>query len=365
MNSSLRLHAAVAVFTTTLAMSANGVARTGAKASAAGSPSSVTAKSATTATPATSATSKSPKRKTDTAVSPQEKGIETPLESTTAQQLARPLYEAGARAFSNRQNAKAIAYFRQAERLSPNPKLTYNIALAYEDMGDPGRALAAFLSYLRQQPSSGMRSDVVSRVRRLELALAQTGLQQLVVSSNPAGATVIVDGTARGVTPFAEELKPGTYHVKLQRHGYIEKSSTLHLQSEHAFEVRAELERLASDADPASPNLRPLTWSLLSVGAASFIGGTVFELARASARETAQRASDGSRAANASGTAGAHQLTSFALFGLGTGLLVAGGLLAMDDLSPSPASSPQQTAATRIALPCASSFCGVMAQGQF
>ncbi len=51
-------------------------------------------------------------------------------------------------------NADAIGYFRRAAELVPSAKLTYNIGLAYEEMGDAGRALAEYHSYLEHEAES-------------------------------------------------------------------------------------------------------------------------------------------------------------------------------------------------------------------
>jgi hypothetical protein len=55
---------------------------------------------------------------------------------------AKRVYEEAATAYDARRYGEAIHLFQRADRLKPNPAFDFNIGLAYEDMGDPARALA-------------------------------------------------------------------------------------------------------------------------------------------------------------------------------------------------------------------------------
>lgn len=276
---------------------------------------------------------------------------------------ARTLYEAGARAFSERRNAAAIVYFQRAVRILPNPKLTYNIGLAYEDMGDPGNAIFQYLSYLRQQPHSELRQEVLQRIERLEQQLAVSGVQQLSVSTSPPGAILKVNGIAEGITPYSGQFQPGSHSLSLQLPGHESQTTTVHLQPDHAFEVRLKMLRHAPISQQSQLSIRPLTWSLLAIGAGSLAGGIGFEIARSNAArdETAARTTTGS--ARASGAANAHQMASLSLLGFGSALMLAGGLLMLQDLLPP--SLAEQTQALNFQLPCGHRFCGLSAGGQF
>jgi hypothetical protein len=51
--------------------------------------------------------------------------------------------------------------------------------------------------------------------------LLQPETQQVTIHSNPAGATVLLNGEIRGTTPLALTLHPqGTYRLRLERPGY-------------------------------------------------------------------------------------------------------------------------------------------------
>lgn len=78
----------------------------------------------------------------------------------------------------------------------------------------------------------------------------QTG--QVLVRSNPSGATVSVNGVERGVTPLAlRDLAFGTHTITLARRGYAPQTSKVALTS--ARPSRSVDVRLAAVAQPASP----------------------------------------------------------------------------------------------------------------
>ncbi|HVZ35523.1 MAG TPA: PEGA domain-containing protein, partial [Polyangiaceae bacterium] len=133
---------------------------------------------------------------------------------------AKQLFLLGAEAFGAQRNADAIRYFRKAARLVPSPKLIYNIALAYDEMGDGAHALAEYRSFLAQEPDSEHRANVERRIDALERQLTSAGVQLLTVASSPPGALVQVGGESVGVTPWSGELSPGVHQVRLVLEGY-------------------------------------------------------------------------------------------------------------------------------------------------
>lgn len=282
-----------------------------------------------------------------------------------AAERAKALYQKGAEAFTAQRNAEAISYFRRAAELAPNPKLTYNIALAYEEMGDTGRALAEYRSYLRHASELERQSDALARVRALEAALAASGVQQLSVASEPAGATVRIDGRTMGVTPWTGELAPGEHEVALALAGHASRNVRVTLDPAHASEVSLTLPSEPAPAERDAeldrrPRVAPLTWSFLGVGVGALAGGLAFELSRASSSERAENATSPVDAARASGEAHAKQMTSLVLLGIGGAFSVAGGILLARDLD-----TGDEGVKASLTLPCTPGFCGVNAVGRF
>jgi hypothetical protein len=278
---------------------------------------------------------------------------------------AKQLYLLGAEAFAAQRNADAIRYFRQAERLVPSAKLTYNIALAYDEMGDTGRALGEYRTFLAREPGSVHREEALARVAKLELALAALGVQQLSISSDPPGASVLLGDEIVGVTPWAGELTPGLHRVRLERGGYQAREAEVALSAQHAAELHLAL--VKQPVKPPEPpgafaRIQPLTWGFLGVGVAALAGGIGFELSRASSSDRAGSGSSPESVARAQGAADAKQMASLLLLGAGGAFVVGGGVLLVLDLNREAA---QPAGNVALSLPCAPGFCGVLGQTHF
>jgi tetratricopeptide (TPR) repeat protein len=125
-------------------------------------------------------------------------------------ELARAEYDLGAEAFAAGRFREAITHFEETNRLVPNPALAYNIALAYDSIGEVPSALRYYRDYLRALPNAEDRAEVIASIRRLEKRLAEWGVQQMTVTVKPAGAVVSVDGTRVGEAPGPESSPPAS-----------------------------------------------------------------------------------------------------------------------------------------------------------
>jgi tetratricopeptide (TPR) repeat protein len=312
---------------------------------------------------------------------------------------AKELFEQGAQAFAQRRNVEAVYFFRQAAALVPSAEFSYNIGLAYEDMGDIGHALAAYREFVRGQPHSDKRGEVEQRMLALERRLAGVGLQQLSVRSEPPGGTVLIDEKPVGITPWSGELTPGAHRVQVRALGYRSAEAEVQLQAERAGDLNLLLEPVYFNGagyapDPVTGQSAPETfrttlgWTLLGTGAAALIGGIAFEFSRSSAQSSADEADDAADAAGFQGSADGKQMASLLLLGLGGGLSVSGGLVlalgshfsSPDDqrATPSPVPAPPARPTSPKLLPpsprpraaslgvgCNALFCGARASGEF
>lgn len=316
---------------------------------------------------------------------------------------ARALFEHGAQAFAQRKNVEAVYYFQRAAALVPSAGFAYNIGLAYEDMGDIGRALAAYRQYLWQEPNGERKADVETRVLALEQRLANVGLQQLSVRSEPPGATVLVDETPRGITPWTGELPPGKHRVRVLLQGHRASEAEVQLERLRAADLSLVLtpEYVGAQGEPVSEldamrasaaRQNTLAWALIGTGAAALLGGVVLEISRGASQSSADESADPAEAARARGAADGKQMASLLLLGTGGGLAVSGLLLLGiggeargRESAPAPLPSPAPRAAApgaRRSLPrpassaprwrtgsvrlvCGAPFCGASAQGEF
>jgi tetratricopeptide (TPR) repeat protein len=297
---------------------------------------------------------------------------------------ARKHYESGVEDYEAGRFKDAIDHFLEANRLMPSPALSFNIARAYEKLGDTAGALAFYRDYLRRDPEAEDREEVSKIVGDLEQALRQKGLQQVTVLSTPPHATVVLDGKPVGVTPWTGEIFPGAHQLVLELKGYEEKSKTFNLTAHRSMDVSVELEPAPVQEPSPQPQPRPRTepvspaadaaadegasggvsaWTWLSfgVGAAALGGALGFELMRSSAESDAHDARTQVDAQDRYDTMQIHQTTARILLGVGAAATVVGGVLLYFDLS---AGNPGERSAW-LSVDCASARCGLSATGKF
>jgi tetratricopeptide (TPR) repeat protein len=260
------------------------------------------------------------------------------------------VYEHAARAYDEHRYADAIALFQKADRLRPKPEFDFNVGLAYEDMGDPARALSSYRSYLRRKPDAADRADVDARIERLEKVLYAQGLQQVTVLTEPAGARLLIDDLPVGVTPWTGELPAGFHRFTVELPGYQSENRTFDLPPVRAIDVPVTLTAAPTEAPaPAaapvllSPNrepcrgmclgaVEPVSWITLGVGAAALVGAVGLELHRSGQEDDAQREANQVEAARLYDKVVRSQKWATVLGVTGGALVVTGGVLALLDV---------------------------------
>jgi hypothetical protein len=147
---------------------------------------------------------------------------------------ARAFYAEGEELFRKELYAAAIDNFRKAHEIIPHPVNLYNIARAYEKLGDADNCVTgyeAYLDFFRRANSGKDPSDIVDV--RASIAKCQLLRRpEVTIKSDPAGAKIYLDDKTKllGQTPFTMQLDPGRYQLYLTLDGY--------LPFEEAFEVR-------------------------------------------------------------------------------------------------------------------------------
>jgi tetratricopeptide (TPR) repeat protein len=302
--------------------------------------------------------------------------------------VARQRYTDALRAYKEGRYKDAIDLFIEADRLAPSAALSFNVARAYERIGDSTSALAWYRDYLRRAGDAKDRSEVEAIVKDLAKRLQAKGVQQMTVLSEPPGATVHIDDRPVGVTAWTGELAPGRHRVSLRLRGFRDAESVVDLNREEPLDVTVPLvaepedEPQAQSAPPpdatvlpespyapavvrdeprpAEGGVRPLTWIALGAGAASLGAAGIFELMRHSAADDA--AADRTQIGRAEKleTADGHMTTARVLAAVGGGLVVIGGVLLIVDLGRG--SSPAQVA---VGAGCPSGGCGIVGRAAF
>ncbi|MDH5493603.1 MAG: PEGA domain-containing protein [Myxococcales bacterium] len=172
-------------------------------------------------------------------------------------------YRRGQALLERGEHAEAEAAFVQAHGLVPNPILLLAVADARERAGRGPGAVEMLERYLGERADSPDADTVRARITALR---AQPAL--LVLRSDPAGASVSIDGSAiDAVTPTEVPIAPGAHEITLHLEGYGEHHRELQAEfaSRHSIEVNLEeadaigafgdgepLPEPALDADPSS-----------------------------------------------------------------------------------------------------------------
>jgi tetratricopeptide (TPR) repeat protein len=158
--------------------------------------------------------------------------------SLEANERARTAYARGQQAFAAGELTTALQSFQEAYANVANPIVLVSIGECAAKLGRIETALAAYDTYLRTRPDAPDRDDVAQK--RAAIAAAQVPAR-LTLTSEPAGADVILDGQLIGqVTPVALEMRPGAHRVSLVLNGY-------------------ETERIALDLTPSGSEARAVT----------------------------------------------------------------------------------------------------------
>jgi tetratricopeptide (TPR) repeat protein len=289
---------------------------------------------------------------------------------------AQPHLEEGIVAYQQGRFRAAIEHFKEADRLAPSARLSFNIALAYERMDDGPNALAYYRDYLRRSPKAENSTETSVRIAELELALQRSGVQQLSVLSAPPGAAVQVDNVSRGITPWTGELPPGSHQLVVRMNGYRELSQEFELPARHAIDIALSLTLLPSAAPrpTRAPVAQPLpadawtvenpkpnwwTWALFGGSAALLIGSGAMELSRKGYEDDAAASAYNLDSQHAWDSMQSRKILARVLLGMGVVAGGVGGVSLYLDLNESKRSQPA------VSIACAPGECGAFARGHW
>jgi tetratricopeptide (TPR) repeat protein len=238
-----------------------------------------------------------------------------------AKDRARTLFQQGVAAYREGRFYDAVAVFLQTQRVYPDNQLCFNIARAYENLGNSSAALRYYRDYLRQadRPSDG--EEVRVRVRGLEQQLAQRGVQQLTVISTPESATVVIDGKPVGIAPWTGETYPGKHRLALLLDGFVAHEQVVQVDAYAAADTSVLLSPVPKPVSRAPVVAAPPKQPAVSVPTLVTLGASVVLLGSALAAEAASKEPGMSRP------------TAF-FAGGGLGLATVGTVMLYFDLSP-------------------------------
>lgn len=271
---------------------------------------------------------------------------------------ARQLLQEGNRQLDQGMYLDALKTFQAAYAAFPSPKLHFNLAQTYNELGRPLDALRhyeEFVRAVRRAESERQWTLANERIFKLQGAIAT-----LQVQCNVVDAIIIIDGVEVGKTPLAAAVRypPGPHGVVVSKAGYekqvievvlepgdaITKRVQLLTEDEAAATRRAVLaaearRRAALEQERQSREklqrtkrtLRYAGWSAAGAGVATVIVGGVFGIV--AARDNSKIESSGFGTVWTAVKPDYRRVETFrqVLYygvGIGAGVAIAGGIMA-------------------------------------
>ena len=175
------------------------------------------------------------------------------------EQRAREAYKTGDDHYAAGRYEESVKYFKLAYDLSRLPALLFNIANAYERMGDYEKAADYLRQYL-ESPKAENVASVRERIRRLELSAEARKREQPPEAAAGAGEPPPASGDPSATTAGAAELTSRSPDAAVQR-----------------------------DGSARSRRSRALPYTLLAVGAVGIAGGIAFGVVSKRAGDDAEK----------------------------------------------------------------------------
>jgi tetratricopeptide (TPR) repeat protein len=233
-----------------------------------------------------------------------------PSSAFAQDRLVRTHYQSGSSYYEQGRYEEALREFEEALRLSSPASrgaLLFNIGQTQERLGHMEQAIASFRQYLEASPDADDAGVVAGRLRTLQGRLDATGIT---LEASEQGAHVLVDGADRGTTPLGAPVRvaPGAHEVRVEKEGFQAFSLRVTVPAGERVSVRANLlptapvEGVAAPRPEVIPRREPsgpgvLPWVFIGVGGIGLIGGGVMGALALGARNDANDATTGDRAA--------------------------------------------------------------------
>lgn len=158
-------------------------------------------------------------------------------------------FKAGKDAFDKKDWAKAKEQFAIAEETLPAAAAEYYLGRCEEELGNGAEAVKWFDKALGGKLKDDQAADAKTRVEALKKKPVKVK-----VTSDPSGATILVDGKAiADKTPADIELAPGSHKITVQASGKKDSEQTVEVAAFTPASVDAKLEAAPSAAPAEDP----------------------------------------------------------------------------------------------------------------
>jgi hypothetical protein len=198
-----------------------------------------------------------------------------------ATQDAREHFQRGTSLYDEQDYRGALAEFKRAYELAPNPTVLFNIGQAYYQLNEYANALTTLEAFLAEgSPNEARRAAVTKELEELRLRVARVE-----IDSNVSGAEISVDDHVVGPAPVTTIVAVGRRRITATKTGYAAVTQQVDFASGNAPAIKMVLAPSAPPttpevAQPTEPQRRPWPTGLVvgsfAVGVAGLATGTVF-----------------------------------------------------------------------------------------
>jgi hypothetical protein len=179
-----------------------------------------------------------------------------PRAKPAVKEQAERAFERGQKAYLEGRYQEAVQAFSEVLRLvPPHPSVLFNLARSQESLGNVGEAVASYEQALRLTQDETERKDLGQRIARLRATPVK-----VFISSQPSGARVTVDGSARPapqVTPLVVKLKPGEHVLLVEHPGFLLATRRVVVEVEKELPVEVKLQPVPKPCPPLPPPCPP------------------------------------------------------------------------------------------------------------
>jgi hypothetical protein len=170
---------------------------------------------------------------------------------------AKEAFQSAQKLYKQARYPEAIEKFEEAYRIKPHPSIFFNIGRCFEQLNEIPKALRNYREYLKQMPDAKDKELVTDAIVNLERRLKDQGVQQLLVYSDPPGASVTIDGKKYGDTPASVELKPGNHAMVVTKDGFEKIERAFVMPGDKSLELSLGLKAGSGKPGDATATTKP------------------------------------------------------------------------------------------------------------
>jgi hypothetical protein len=195
---------------------------------------------------------------------------------------AREHFKRGTTLYDEADYRGALAEFKRAYEILPNPTVLFNIGQAYYQLNEYVNALETFEKYLETKDPSGASRRALATKELDELKRRVTKVE---IQTNVEGASLAVDDEPIGTSPRTLLVAIGRRRISATLAGHRPATKTVDLASGSSppivlelVEDKPEPPRVEATPEPPPKSAKPgpLVWGAFGVGAVGLVTGSVF-----------------------------------------------------------------------------------------